>query len=227
MFLCRIPSLCAAAFACVSATFVWAGCATSPDTPSDGGSVDVGAPTPSNLERVFGMLSGKFDSSAQAQTSPSYFAVQLHVCPVAVPRLGDRVLYVEQAMMTSLDDPYRQRLYVLTENESEGTVTSTIYSVKQPERFVGTCRGAEVPRINELDAELRAGCEVVLRAAEDGYTGSTVDKNCESTLSGASYATSDVTLTADTVRSWDRGYDAMDNQVWGAEAGPYVFDRKE
>jgi hypothetical protein len=141
--------------------------------------------------------------------------------------LGERVLYVEQAMMSNLGSPYRQRLYVLTEDESEGTVTSTIYSVLQPERFVGTCAGADVPRINKLDAEIRVGCEVILRADGEGFSGSTVEKNCESSLNGASYATSEVTLSEDTVLSWDRGYDAMDNQVWGAEAGPYIFDRKE
>lgn len=218
-----------AVFTSFSLGFSVFGCATAPETPSDAGvEADAGMPAgPKDVERVMTLLTGRFDSSAQSQTSAAYYAVQLHACAVELPDLGERVLYVEQAMMSSLGSPYRQRLYVLTEDESEGTVTSTIYSVLQPERFVGTCAGADVPRINALDAELRVGCEVILRADGDGYTGSTVEKNCESSLNGASYATSEVTLSEDTVLSWDRGYDAMDNQVWGAEAGPYIFDRKE
>ena len=47
-----------------------------------------------------------------------------------------------------------------------------------------------------------------------------------STLRGATYAVSDVTLSATQILSWDRGYDAQDNQVWGAEAGPYEFLRQ-
>lgn len=203
------------------------GCATAPETPSDADTIDAGAPAPKDVDRVMEMLTGRFDSSAQSQTSPSYFAVQLHMCPLDLPDLGERVLYVEQAMMTSLDAPYRQRVYVLSENEDEGTVISASYTLLQPERFVGTCRGEDVPRINILDTELRSGCEVVMRAEGEGYTGSTIDKNCGSTLNGATYATSELSLTSDSFSSWDRGYDAMDNQVWGAEAGPYVFDRKE
>jgi len=60
----------------------------------------------------------------------------------------------------------------------------------------------------------------------DHFEGGTVGEGCESTLSGATYATSEVTLDASTLESWDRGYDAEGTQVWGATAGPYVFDRK-
>jgi hypothetical protein len=27
------------------------------------------------------------------------------------------------------------------------------------------------------------------------------------------------------MESWDRGFDAQGNQVWGATKGPYVFDK--
>jgi hypothetical protein len=40
------------------------------------------------------------------------------------------------------------------------------------------------------------------------------------------YTTSEVTITNDTIASWDRGFDADGNQKWGAEAGPYIFRRK-
>ena len=72
------------------------------------------------------------------------------------------------------------------------------------------------------------GCGVALTIQEDGsYTGNTEPEACSSTLQGATWASSIVTLTEDRVESWDQGWDDAGNQVWGATAGPYIFDRLE
>jgi hypothetical protein len=39
-------------------------------------------------------------------------------------------------------------------------------------------------------------------------------------------ATSVVVLRANGFSSWDRGFNAVDMQVWGATAGPYLFARR-
>ena len=77
------------------------------------------------------------------------------------------------------------------------------------------------------DVERRDGCEVYLQWTGDAFAGSTEGKACSSTLGGAAYATSEVVIEVDRITSWDRGYDAGDVQVWGAEAGAYIFLRKE
>ena len=66
----------------------------------------------------------------------------------------------------------------------------------------------------------------MLRQSGPVWTGSTAGKECGSDLRGASYATSEVTISSSTLESWDRGYDAADKQVWGAEKGPYIFARE-
>ena len=72
--------------------------------------------------------------------------------------------------------------------------------------------------------DIRQGCEVVLsRNADGSYEGSTIDKNCKSTLRGASYATSKVRVEKGMITSWDQGFDDKDEQVWGATEGPYIF----
>ena len=78
------------------------------------------------------------------------------------------------------------------------------------------------------DLKLREGCAVVLRGrgGDGSFVGSTVGDACKSTLRGASYATSEVSVTSGGITSWDRGYSADDEQVWGAKKGPYVFERK-
>jgi len=73
---------------------------------------------------------------------------------------------------------------------------------------------------------LKEGCAVLLKRVSDAlFEGGTIGNGCTSDLRGASYATSEVTLTPDKLISWDRGFDAEGNQVWGATRGGYVFDR--
>jgi len=57
------------------------------------------------------------------------------------------------------------------------------------------------------------------------FEGSTVGEGCGSSLRGAAYATSEVELWPTYLRTWDRGFDARGEQVWGATEGPYVFER--
>jgi hypothetical protein len=73
---------------------------------------------------------------------------------------------------------------------------------------------------------LKEGCAVFLRrVSENTFEGGTVGSACLSTLRGAEYATSEVTLTPDGLVTYDRGYDTDGNQVWGATEGGYIFRR--
>lgn len=60
----------------------------------------------------------------------------------------------------------------------------------------------------------------------DHFSGQTHERDCPSSLNGASFASSEVELRSDQMSSWDRGYDADGAQVWGATAGPYRFVRR-
>ena len=44
-------------------------------------------------------------------------------------------------------------------------------------------------------------------------------------MRGASFARSEVEILEDKVISWDRGFDANGEYVWGAEKGPYIFNK--
>ncbi len=172
-------------------------------------------------------MTGVFDSSAQAETNPRYFPVQLAVAPIWTGRDDGPWLYVEQGMMSALERPYRQRVYHLVDN-GDGTLRSEVYALPDnPLVFVGAYR--EPARFDELGPEdllIRKGCAIALRREGDTFVGSTHEKDCESSLRGATYATSEVVISAEKLTSWDRGYDASDTQVWGAVDGPYVFERQ-
>jgi len=177
------------------------------------------------LERAYQWLTGRFDSSEQAAGNQSYFPIQLTSCEVNAPELGDHVLYVEQASMDSPNQPYRQRLYVLSDGEAD-EVISTIYSLVNPGAAIGLCQRQQAATYDRGDVALRAGCEVYIQWNGTHFTGGTNGQACSSTLGGAAYATSEVILYADQMTSWDRGFDANDVQVWGATEGAYIFVRR-
>ena len=172
-------------------------------------------------DKVYQLLQGHFDSSEQAAEDPNYFEISLKMCPVDAPWLGERVLYVEQAVSTRLNEPYRQRLYVIAPLDKD--VVSRVFELANPEEFIGLCNTETLKVVAEGDASIKSGCEVYLAEQGEGFLGGTAGKGCFSSLNGASYAASDVTLKDGQVTSWDRGYDAQDNQVWGATDGPYQF----
>jgi len=153
--------------------------------------------------------------------------VQLLGCPVDAPELGERVLYIEQAMRERSSEPYRQRLYVIEPGADPAReAISRVYALEDPASFVGQCSVDTLRRVLADEAYEREGCQVMLRRDGGGFVGETDGASCRSTLRGASYATSEVSLQEERIDSWDRGYDAAGRQVWGATEGPYRFERQ-
>jgi hypothetical protein len=175
-------------------------------------------------------MTGSFSSADQHAADPeNYYDIRLHMVPIWRDRTDGPWLYVEQASAAKLDQPYRQRVYHLAA-KSDGTLESAVWELPgDPLRFAGAWRTPE--RFNDLspaDLTMKAGCSMILRRRADGaFVGGTVGKGCESTLRGAAYATSEATITAEGLITWDRGYDADARQVWGATKGGYVFKRVE
>ena len=201
-----------------------ASCASSPDVASSSSRSE----TDAGLDRLQAWLSGSFSSARQAVEDPRYFEIHLRAAPIWTDRTDGRWLYIEQAQGQRLDSPYLQRGYHLT-SEGDGAFMSTIYTLPGDAlTFAGAWRTpGEFDELSPDDLAIRDGCEITL-SWDDGverFTGSTTGSGCESSLSGASYATAEVEITADEMRSWDRGFNADGEQVWGAEAGAYIFRR--
>jgi hypothetical protein len=185
------------------------------------------APAADRLDELCSWMCGSFSSAAQAAVDPEFRDIRLHMTRIWPERGDGRWLYVEQATAEREDRPYRQRVYRLVADD-EGWVSEVYELPGDPLAFSGAWR--DPARIAALDpAQLvpRTGCSIRLQWRGDGtYAGSTGVGTCPSALNGASYATSEVVITAATLTSWDRGYDAAGSQVWGAVQGPYVFVRQ-
>lgn len=170
-------------------------------------------------------MAGRFSSADQARIDPGYYEVHLTVFPIWEDRSDGYWLYVEQAMSFALSEPYRQRIYHVTEVAPD-TFKSRIAEIADDERFIGGWQNPEIFRTLTPDQlKWREGCSVHLKWDGTSFSGSTDGAQCASTLNGAAYATSIVEVTESSLKSWDRGFDEKGSMVWGAWRGGYIFTK--
>lgn len=181
------------------------------------------------LEHLVTLMTGSFSSTAQAEADSNFFDIRLEMKPIwqdKIQKSDGIYLYVEQAAAWTLDRPYRQRVYHVTDL-GDGVFSSMVYSLPDPEAAIGAWRQDNpLSDIGPADLTEREGCAVYLKKQADGsFAGSTREKECTSTLRGATYATSKITILGDRIVSWDQGWNDADEQVWGAEISGYIFLR--
>lgn len=178
------------------------------------------------LNQLVELLHGNFSSEAQSKADTAYFNISLVMVPIWKERTDGQWMYVEQAMATKLDKPYRQRVYRL-QHPGENTFTSDIYTIKNALSYAGLQNDkTKLQKLSYDSLELKDGCTVTLIKNNDVYSGGTDGKSCPSDLRGAKYASTKITLKKGELVSWDQGFDASDKQVWGATKGGYIFIKK-
>ncbi|MFH1679619.1 MAG: chromophore lyase CpcT/CpeT [Candidatus Eisenbacteria bacterium] len=171
-------------------------------------------------------MTGSFGSGEQAEADSSFFDIRLHMARIWPGREDGFWLYVEQAIAEQEHRPYRQRVCKL-HRIAPATLASTVYMLPGEERFVGAWRSsAPFDALAPDSLEIREGCSIYLTRVDPlAFRGETRGRECASTLRGAAYATSEATVTAEALVTWDRGFDEEGNQVWGPTGGGYVFKR--
>lgn len=183
-------------------------------------------PTDKELEKLMSLMEGKFSSELQSKSDTNYFNISLVMTPIWTNRTDGKWLYVEQAVATKLDKPYRQRVYHL-QHPSTDVFTSDIYTIKDALTFAGLQNDTAKQQKLTVDwIELKDGCTVTLKKQGNLYVGGTDADKCPSDLRGAKYATTKIVLKKGELNSWDQGFDANGKQVWGATQGGYVFIKK-
>lgn len=180
-----------------------------------------GAQVNKEVLKVARLMSGDFSSEQQSKEDTSYFDIRLSIIPIWKDRKDAAWLYVEQAISSKMDNPYRQRIYRLTQT-ADGSYESAVFTLNSPLRFAGKVELVE--KLGPDSLELRQGCSVFLKQiSKNLYEGGTADKTCPSDMRGAAYASSIVSIRRKMLVSWDRGFDREGNQVWGAEKAGYKF----
>lgn len=180
-----------------------------------------------DVEVLATWLEGSFSSQDQAKADTTYLDIRLRMKRIWHARTDGYWFVVEQAVATSQDAPYRQRVYNVRRVE-ENMIESRTFTWKDPSRVKGAWKDTTlVDELSPSDLVVRRGCEVYLQLDAVHYFGSTHGTACSSDLRGASYATSEVKIYRDKIISWDRGFSADNQQVWGATKGGYVFVRQD
>ena len=173
------------------------------------------------LKELVSIMQGHYSSEKQALADKDYYNISLRMTPIWKSK--GNYLFVEQAIFDKQDKPYRVRIYKVSQRGNE--FISEIYTLKDEKEWIGKWATPEAyDQLTEADIELKSGCEVVLkRTGKNRFEGATGDKTCPSELRGASWANSKVTVTKNTILSWDQGFDKDGKQVWGATKGGYEF----
>lgn len=179
------------------------------------------------LETLAAMMEGSYTSAEQAKSDTSYYEIELEMKRIWGKRKDGAWFYVEQAAVETKDKPYRQRVYHVQE-VNDSTFTSDILTIRGGATFVGAYRDpAKQDALRPDSLDRLDGCTITLHRRGNAYVGGTQGNACANQRAGATYATSEVSLVGDRMVSWDRGYDASDQQVWGAEKGGYVFVKRK
>lgn len=179
------------------------------------------------LKALQQLMQGSFSSQKQSEQDEDYYDIRLEMVPIWAANDNGLWLYVEQAAASALQRPYRQRVYHLTQL-ANGDFSSVVHELPNPLEYAGAWMNAEpLKELSPSDLTLREGCAVIMKKKSIGnFSGSTEAKACKSSLRGATYATSIVEINANGITSWDQGFDQNDEQVWGAQKGPYIFLRQ-
>lgn len=177
-----------------------------------------------DLKELATRMTGIFSSGQQAAKDSSYAMLVLHMKPIWQNKTDGYWFYVEQAAAQSLQKPYRQRIYHVYQQDNY-ILVNKVYEIQYPDQYIGAWKdGNKLYQLTEDALIDREGCAIYFHKNKDGdYSGSTPGKECLSSVRGAAYATSEVTIYKDKMMSWDRGWNAGGQQVWGAEKGGYIF----
>jgi hypothetical protein len=195
------------------------------------------------------LMVGGFSSGAQASKAPDdYRDIHLSMTPIWPELSSDTQawLYVEQAVSSGRNRPYRQRIYrVMPLAEKDrvevpvpgstpartalASFVSEVYKIPGQEAYVNA--DGDPSRFAALRPEMLEkleGCSVYLaRIGAGEFAGGTLGSGCvSSAFRGADYVTSEVLVLSTGLKTWDRGFDKRGAHVWGAEKGPYEFVRE-
>ncbi|MFP4299769.1 MAG: chromophore lyase CpcT/CpeT [Spirulinaceae cyanobacterium] len=176
-----------------------------------------------NVDAVAQHLIGVMDTSAQAEQISDIPRVRMTTCEVTVEGANGRFLYQEQALTRNLDQPYRQRFLRLSLGDDGETVESRTYTPENPETWIGLCEQPRVERIVGRDRITDGNCSVYLVPWHNLYIGHTQPGGCPADFRGAVKVTNTIVLHSAGMNTWDRGFNAQGEQVWGAESRPYQF----
>ncbi|MEY4066030.1 MAG: hypothetical protein RIR26_2238 [Pseudomonadota bacterium] len=187
--------------------------------------------TPALVNEFANLLVGQFDSSAQSIDNPNYLDVTVQYCPVVLNNLPKalsqgRYLALRQTVSTE-SNPYRVRIIRVFAGDSSNEVKAASFALKAGTDISDICTKPETDRMVAFEALSPERCTTTLVKQGEEFSGGTPPEGCPSDRMGAVRMTSEVKVSAQSMSTWDRGWDAQGALAWGPAQGPYQFERTE
>ncbi len=191
---------------------------------------------PPELITLAHYMAGEFENKQQALADPAWYVhLRLWQRPVPLFTEDSLTLFVEQAPILNLDQPYRQRLMRLhLGNTSPGCLQVQYYMFKNLETVRGAGRNPDVLRqIGTEQIEFLPGCTLIVQQHQVNATSykfsasSATDSPCQFSYEGNTYQVSlGFEATSEEFRSYDKGIDPSSGKaIWGALLGPFRFTK--
>jgi hypothetical protein len=180
-------------------------------------------------------LSGEFDNREQAIDNPAWF-VHLYLWQVPIAIFADSIaIFAEQANIIKLEQPYRQRILRLSDNNSQGLQVQ-YYMPKDPAALAGG--GSNPTLLKSLTPEqldFLPNCILnvsVQEIAASQYQFSATPPPsacCSFTYQGDTIQVAlGFEVTQKELKSYDRGIDPTTGRVtWGAIMDAYRYTKRK
>lgn len=134
-------------------------------------------PHSDQLELLANWMTGSFSSEEQAERDTAYHNVGLLMKGIWNENGDGFWIYVEQALATNLESPYRQRIYQPVKKD-DLTYESRVYLLPNANRFIAAWKIPEI--FNKLipdSLSMREGCSIILYKKDGAaFQGSTLEK---------------------------------------------------
>lgn len=185
--------------------------------------------TNASVNHFADLLNGVFDSSSQAIDDSSYLDVTVRHCAVAVTDLpadkrSGRFLALRQSVSTEAN-PYRVRILRIFAGSTADSVRVSSYATTTDVNLAELCFKPEAERTVSFKQLSEEKCTTESQYRDGQFVGGTTGDGCPSSRAGAVRMTSELTLSGQGMTTWDRGWNAAGQVVWGPETGPYRFER--
>ena len=183
-------------------------------------------------------LAGEFDNRQQALAEPAWYVhLRLWQRPVLLFTEDSFTLFLEQASVINLEQPYRQRLLrIYPDDTRPNFLQAQYYMLKEPEAFQSAGRNpALLQQLTLEQIEFLPGCTLKVKQhclASKDYefsTASTTATPCSFSYQGKTYQVSlGFEATKEEFRSYDQGIDPVTGKaIWGALLGPFCFTKRQ
>jgi hypothetical protein len=184
----------------------------------------------STLATLTQWLTGEFDNQSQALEQSIWFVhLRLWHRPFPIAIDGHPAIFAEQANALYLNNPYRQRVFLLKPAEQSDQFQAQYFGFHQPDRVRGA--GLNPERLNGITLDDLAplpGCCLNIQFQANRFTATPEPsaKCCFQYNGETRQVILGFEVTADRFLSFDRGVDPNTGQaLWGAVVGAYEFQR--